>query len=76
MQQIPDLSRAQVLTDARRVEVRLPDGEEMQLGGFELGEFRGLWRPRAGVSGTVMLTVIVTDRALNQRVYQVPVEVK
>ncbi len=76
VQQIPDLSRAQVLTDARRVEVRLPDGEEMQLGGFELGEFRGLWRPRAGVSGTVMLTVIVTDRALNQRVYQVPVEVK
>lgn len=57
---------ASILTDALRVEVRLPDGATMPLTAIRLGEFRGVWKPAAPLSGPVSLHVVAVDRAMNQ----------
>jgi hypothetical protein len=57
---------AKILTDALRVEVRLPDGTTMPLTAIRLGEFRGFWKPDAPLAGPVVLHVVAVDRALNQ----------
>ena len=57
---------AKILTDALRVEVRLPDGTTMPLTAIRLGEFRGFWKPEAPLTGPVVLHVVAVDRAMNQ----------
>ncbi len=57
---------ATILTDAYRVEVRLPDGTTMPLTAIRLGEFRGLWKPEAPLTGPAVLHVVAVDRAMNQ----------
>jgi Vault protein inter-alpha-trypsin domain/von Willebrand factor type A domain len=57
---------ASILTDAYRVEVRLPDGTTMPLTAIRLGEFRGIWKPDAPLGGPVTLHVVAVDRAMNQ----------
>lgn len=54
------------LRDARRVDVRLPDGTVMALVPIALGEFRGYWTPSAPLEGPVTLHVVAVDRARNQ----------
>jgi hypothetical protein len=54
------------LRDARRVDVRLPDGAVMTLVPIALGEFRGYWTPSSPPSGPVTLHVVAVDRARNQ----------
>jgi hypothetical protein len=57
---------AKELRDARRVDVRLPDGTVMTLVPIALGEFRGFWRPSTALSGPITLHVVAFDRARNQ----------
>jgi hypothetical protein len=57
---------ASILTDAYRVEVRLPDGTTMPLTAIRLGEFRAFWKPDAPLAGPVTLHVVAVDRAMNQ----------
>ncbi len=66
--QVGDLRKryASILTDAYRVEVRLPDGATMPLTAVRLGEFRGFWKPDAPLAGPVTLHVVAVDRAMNQ----------
>jgi hypothetical protein len=63
---------AHILTDAKRVEVRAPDGQILSLVHVRLGEFVGTWRPIAGFSlerGS-KLRVVAVDRALNESVLE------
>jgi hypothetical protein len=66
---------AHILTDAKRVEVRAPDGQVISLVHVKLGEFVGTWRPGPaasagrGVRGS--LRVVAVDRALNESVQDV-----
>jgi hypothetical protein len=57
---------ASQLRDARRVDVRLPDGSVMALVPIALGEFRGYWTPSSPLAGPVTLHVVAFDRARNQ----------
>ena len=60
---------ARVLTDAKRVEVRAPDGQVLSLTHVRLGEFSGMWSPRTpvGAPGShASLHVVAVDRALNE----------
>jgi hypothetical protein len=60
---------ARILTDAKRVEVRAPDGQVLSLTHVRLGEFSGTWLPRApvGAPGShASLHVVAVDRALNE----------
>ena len=57
---------AKELRDARRVDVRLPDGTVMSLVPIALGEFRGFWTPSSALSGPITLHVVAFDRARNQ----------
>jgi hypothetical protein len=63
---------ARILTDAKRVEVRAPDGQVLSLTHVRLGEFSGTWSPRgptvAPASGAPngSLHVVAVDRALNE----------
>jgi hypothetical protein len=65
---------ATIVEDARRVDVRLPDGEVLSLGLTRPGLFRGYWRPRRPLQAPVTLTVVATDRALNSRTAQVTLD--
>ena len=65
---------ATIVEDARRVDVRLPDGEVLSLGLTRPGLFRGYWRPRRPLKAPVTLTVAATDRALNSRTAQVTLD--
>jgi Vault protein inter-alpha-trypsin domain/von Willebrand factor type A domain len=65
---------ATIVEDARRVDVRLPDGEVLSLGLTRPGLFRGYWRPRRPLTAPVTLTVVATDRALNSRTAQVTLD--
>ena len=65
---------ATIVEDARRVDVRLPDGQVLSLGTTRPGLFRGYWRPRRPLSGPVTLTVVAVDRALNSRTAQVTLD--
>jgi Vault protein inter-alpha-trypsin domain/von Willebrand factor type A domain len=56
---------ARILTDAKRVEVRAPDGQVLSLTHVRLGEFTGTWSPRAPFEGR-SLHVVAVDRALNE----------
>ena len=64
---------ASVLTDAKRVEVRTPDGQVLSLTHVRLGEFVGQWRPTGAWDHTTKLRVVAVDRALNENVIEVPV---
>jgi hypothetical protein len=57
---------AHVLTDAKRVEVRAPDGQVIALTHMRLGEFVGRWTPNAPVTPHSRLHVVTVDRALNE----------
>jgi Mg-chelatase subunit ChlD len=67
---------AQVLTDALRVEVRLPNGAVLPLTAVRLGEFRGYWTPDAPLAGPVTLHVVAIDRAMNQNAFDAALSVK
>jgi Mg-chelatase subunit ChlD len=66
---------AQILTDALRVELGLPDGQVIRLTATRLGEFHGTWKPSASIpAGTpIRLRVVTADRALNEEVRQLDV---
>jgi hypothetical protein len=64
---------AQVLTDAKRVEVVTPDGQTLSLVHRKLGEFAGTWTPVAPVAPHAKLRVVAVDRALNERATEVEV---
>ncbi len=63
--------RPQVFTDAKRVEVRAPDGQVLSLVHVRLGEFVGTWRPTAPVARGSKLRLVAVDRALNERAMEV-----
>jgi len=54
------------LTDARRVDVRLPDGAVIALVPIALGEFRGFWTPSSAPPDPITLHVVAFDRARNE----------
>lgn len=64
---------AHVLTDAKRVEVRTPDGQILSLVHVRLGEFVGTWRPSGQVAPKSKLRVVAVDRALNESTMDVEV---
>jgi hypothetical protein len=64
---------AQILTDAKRVEVKTPDGQVLSLVHVKLGEFVGTWRPSGAVAPHAKLRVVAVDRALNERAFEVEV---
>jgi Mg-chelatase subunit ChlD len=66
---------AQILTDALRVEVGLPDGQVLRLTATRLGEFHGSWKPNASLTpgAPIRLRVVTADRALNEEVRQLDV---
>jgi hypothetical protein len=60
---------ARILTDAKRVEVRAPDGQVLSLTHVRLGEFSGTWSPLAAVGAPgshASLHVVAVDRARNE----------
>jgi hypothetical protein len=67
---------AQILTDALRVEVRLPDGTVLPLTAVRLGDFRGYWTPETPLAGPVTLHVVAVDRAMNQNAFDATLSVK
>ncbi|MBV9948731.1 MAG: hypothetical protein JOZ69_17925 [Myxococcales bacterium] len=68
-----DRAIASVLTDAKRVEVRAPDGQVLSLTHVRLGEFAGAWTPRDAASAHGRLRVVAVDRALNESITEVDV---
>jgi hypothetical protein len=67
---------ASKLTDARHVEVGLPDGGVLSLTPLALGRFRAYWTPRAPLRGPVRLRVVAFDRAHNQSVRDVTLGIR
>jgi hypothetical protein len=65
------LRYASVLTDAKRVEVRAPDGQLLTLTHLRLGEFIGTWTPIGAVAPHGKLRLVAVDRALNERAIEV-----
>jgi hypothetical protein len=65
------LRYASVLTDAKRVEVRAPDGQLLTLTHLRLGEFIGTWTPIRAVAPHGKLRLVAVDRALNERAIEV-----
>ena len=65
------LRYASVLTDAKRVEVRAPDGQLLTLTHLRLGEFIGTWTPIGAVTPHGKLRLVAVDRALNERAIDV-----
>jgi hypothetical protein len=57
---------AAILTDAKRVEVRTPDGQVLNLTHVTLGQFRGVWTPKGPVPAGSTVHVVAVDRALNE----------
>jgi Ca-activated chloride channel family protein len=64
---------AHVLTDAKRVEVRAPDGQVLSLVHVRLGEFVGTWSPKGSAPVAGKLRIVAVDRALNEAVTEVDV---
>jgi hypothetical protein len=64
---------AQMLTDAKRVEVATPDGQTLSLVQHTLGEFVGTWTPTGPLAPHAKLRVVAVDRALNERVLEAEV---
>jgi hypothetical protein len=67
--------QAQVVQDAKRVEVQLPEGRVLALRTAGPGAFSGLFRPRQPLGAKVTLRVVAVDRALNRNVSSVTLEV-
>lgn len=59
---------AVLVSDARRVEVRLPDGRILRLWRAGHGKFARNWRPRRALRGPLKLRVVACDKAKNQQV--------
>jgi len=66
-----DGRRARIVSDAKRVDVRLPTGEVIALTAIRSGVFRGYWKPATPLTGPVTLTVVAVDVALNRQVFEV-----
>jgi hypothetical protein len=60
--------------DASRVELIMPDGQTLHLREGLAGEFVRRWEPRGEVEWPAMVTVVVGDRALNNRRLELPLE--
>jgi Ca-activated chloride channel family protein len=69
-------ARAQILDDARRVEVRAPDGAVIELRATGPGTWEGRWRVPEGARGRLSLQVFVVDMAANVRVQPLEIEVQ
>jgi len=65
--------KPQIYTDAKRVEVRAPDGQLLSLTHVRLGEFVGTWRPTGPAPHGAKLRLVAVDRALNERALEVVV---
>ena len=59
---------ASIVTDLKRVDVRLPDGSVVSLTAIKWGVFRGQWRPQEPLAGPQTLTVVAHDIANNHKV--------
>ncbi len=68
-------ARAQLLSDARRVEVRTPSGEVLDLELAGPGRWEARWRVPEDARGTVRLALFVVDLAANVRTQILDVEV-
>ncbi len=55
----------ELVPDARRVELRMPDGQALVLRPLSGGRFAGRWTPREAPVGPVELQLFAFDRALN-----------
>lgn len=65
---------AHILHDAKRVEVRTPDGQVLTLTPTRTGHFAGRWVPTAPLAGErTVLRVVTADGALNVRSFEVRV---
>ena len=64
------------VADARRVDVRLPDGAVLPLEMVRPGEMRALWTPGAPIASSVKLHVVAIDKALNQSSFDVDATVE
>ncbi|MCZ7682896.1 MAG: VIT domain-containing protein [Sandaracinaceae bacterium] len=67
--------RVLLLSDARRVEVRTPGGEVIDLAQSGPGSWEGEWTLPADASGTLRLDVVVVDLAANVTHQRLDVEV-
>jgi hypothetical protein len=68
---------ASVLTDVKRVEVRMPDGQELVLTALELGKFSKIWTPSEPIDpAKIDVHVVAIDRAVNERAFDVTVSVQ
>ncbi|MEO7096288.1 MAG: VIT and VWA domain-containing protein, partial [Polyangiales bacterium] len=72
---------AHVLTDTKRVEVRMPDGQQLVLTAIRLGEYRGTWKPEGAFDAATLekgvpVHVVAADRALNENVFDVVLAAK
>jgi hypothetical protein len=66
-------TKPQIYMDAKRVEVRAPDGQLLSLTHVRLGEFVGTWRPHGAVTPGSKVRLVAVDRALNERALEVNV---
>jgi hypothetical protein len=60
--------------DASRVELIMPDGQTINLRQGLAGTFVRRWEPQGAVTWPAMVTVVVGDRALNNRRIELPLE--
>ncbi len=66
----------EIIDDARRVEVRTPDGDVIDLAQTVPGTWEGVWHVPAAAHGAVSLHVFAVDMAANVREQSVPVLVR
>jgi hypothetical protein len=66
-----EADKPMIYTDAKRVEVRTPEGGVFALEGVKLGEFAGTYRPTAPLPPGATLRLVAIDYARNQRVLEV-----
>lgn len=61
--------KAEILADARRVELTLPSGKVLAMAQKAPGLFKRSWKPEAALTQPVTIRVVVTDEALNQSAF-------
>lgn len=67
-------ARAQMLSDTRRVEVRLPDGSVLDLALAAPGVWQAPWRIPSSARGSIRLAVTAVDLAANVRTHDVDID--
>ena len=65
----------EIVDDARRVEVRTPDGQVIALTQRSPGTWEGTWRVPESLHGAMALHVVAVDLAANVREQNIPITV-